>query len=236
MKKFLIVLTLILSAQLIVPTLYVEGQGDKVSDVFGNEDMEENEEEAASNSEADSSHQPNEANMSDQQETGGNDQNILNSNPPSLPRLVIQLVVVLGIIIALIYGLLKFFNRSGQFSKQGDVLENLGGISLGTNKSAQMLRIGDRIYLVGVGDNIELLTEITDASIKDQILASHEQKNGQVVNPIQSLFHLKKQPKQANENNQKHDQPFASLFKSELDALKEKRKQMRLNDKDDDNT
>ena len=85
-----------------------------------------------------------------------------NNKQLSIPGLILRIIVVLVIIIGLIYLLLKLLNRSSNFTKQGEVLTNLGGISLGMNKSAQMLKVGDKIYLIGVGEDISILTEITD--------------------------------------------------------------------------
>ena len=41
-------------------------------------------------------------------------------------------------------------------------MKNMGGISLGQQKSIQLVVIGEAYYLIGVGDDIRLLKEITD--------------------------------------------------------------------------
>ena len=41
-------------------------------------------------------------------------------------------------------------------------MKNMGGISLGQHKSIQLVVIGETYYLIGVGDDISLLKEITD--------------------------------------------------------------------------
>lgn len=44
----------------------------------------------------------------------------------------------------------------------GRTLRSLGGLPLGPNKSIQIVEIGNSLYVVGVGENIQLLDKITD--------------------------------------------------------------------------
>ena len=78
--------------------------------------------------------------------------------------LVIRFLLALALVVVLIYVLLKLMNKFT--SKQGQLnnLENLGGVSVGMNKSVQLVKVGTKVYLLGVGDTVELLTEITAVS------------------------------------------------------------------------
>ena len=55
-------------------------------------------------------------------------------------------------------------------------MKNLGGLSLGAQKSAQLIQIGNRLYIVGVGDNITLLKEIDNEEEMNQLLAFYNNK------------------------------------------------------------
>ena len=48
-------------------------------------------------------------------------------------------------------------------------MKNMGGISLGQHKSIQLVVIGESYYLIGVGDDIRLLKEITDPEEIDKL-------------------------------------------------------------------
>ena len=48
-------------------------------------------------------------------------------------------------------------------------MKNMGGISLGQHKSIQLVVIGESYYLIGVGDDIRLLKEITDPDEIDKL-------------------------------------------------------------------
>ncbi|GAA4060005.1 flagellar biosynthetic protein FliO [Amphibacillus indicireducens] len=161
------------------------------------------------------------------------------SKQPTIFGLIIRIIVVLVIIIGLIYLLLKFFNRSSNFNHQGKVLTNLGGISLGTNKSAQLVKVGDKIYLVGVGDDVSILTEITDQSVKEQLL-ENQQSTPMINSSLIEQFNFirKRKPQSSEELGQaddaSNDQDFASLFKGELDAMKDKREKIRVKFKEEE--
>src|SRR5699024_6679095 len=60
-----------------------------------------------------------------------------------------------------IYTLLWFLKKRRSYEKAGS-LENIGGISVGQQKSVQIIRIGDKMYLLGVGSNVELLKELSE--------------------------------------------------------------------------
>ena len=47
-----------------------------------------------------------------------------------------------------------FYNKSTQ------LVENLGGNRLGANRSVQLIKVGERLFVVGVGENIQLLKKL----------------------------------------------------------------------------
>ncbi|GAB2721997.1 FliO/MopB family protein [Paenibacillus thermoaerophilus] len=75
-----------------------------------------------------------------------------------------QLFGYLAIILLLFYIAVKWVarSRSRQYGKAGRALTPLGGLPFGPNKSIQVVRLGDRLYIVGVADRITLLDTITD--------------------------------------------------------------------------
>jgi len=168
----------------------------------------------------------NEGEEEDQEEGQGSSSPLNQSDDEESPSLVwniVKLVLALGFIIILIYGLLKFVNRRNQMISNVRTMQNLGGISLGQQKSMQLVRIGDRYYVVGVGDNVELLTEITDEHTIKELSNTAEDEP---LNPGARLASILSKNK--NESPQESDSSiqFQQLFQSELKSLKEKREKV----------
>ena len=223
MKK-LISLSLLFLLTINPIMLSAETNDDSVTDFYNQDQGELNEEE-----------------QSDQlnEEESVNHQALdIDDESPSLFVLIIQIIAILALIIGLIYVLLKFFNRSNDFNKQGDVLVNLGGVSLGTSKSVQMLKVGDKIFLVGVGDDVSILTEITDESVKKQLI-ERQQSSTISAQSLLDQFNFKRKEGKTDspaddESEAFEKRNFAALFKGELDTMKEKRAKIRVKGKEDD--
>ena len=222
MKK-LISLSLVLLILINPIILIAETNDDSVTDFFNRDQTELNEED--------------ESEQSNGEESINNQQLPIDDNSPTLFGLAIRIIAVLALIIGLIYILLKLFNRSSYFNKQSDVLVNLGGISLGTGKSVQMLKVGEKIYLVGVGDDISILTEITDESIKQQLLDRQQSSNLSAQSFLEQ-FNFKDKLKKSKSTEEQETDPlekrdFAALFKGELESMQEKRAKIRDKSKED---
>ncbi|CDQ40103.1 MULTISPECIES: flagellar biosynthetic protein FliO [Virgibacillus] len=132
----------------------------------------------------------------------------------SMVKLVFALLLVLG----LIYLLLRFIKKRNVLFSQVKTLENLGGISLGQNKSIQIIRVGNNYYLIGVGENVELLREITDQSFIDELTRRNSSNSD---DGFFSLFH--KIGVNGRPHSSKGKESFDGLFAKELDKLKQNR-------------
>lgn len=147
---------------------------------------------------------------------------------PSLVWNIVKLVLALGFVVFLIYALLKFVNKRNQMFGNVRTLQNLGGLSLGQQKSLQLVRIGDRYYVVGVGDNVELLTEIEDEETIKELSNTSE---AEAFNPgarLASLLSRNKQQstQQTSQQSDSSSIQFQQLFQSELKSLKDKREEV----------
>lgn len=113
-------------------------------------------------------------------------------------------------------------------------MESLGGISVGQQKSIQIIRIGEKVYAVGIGNDVTMLDEITDENVIRQL---EESANMEVpaLSFMQQLFSNKKQENH-DDNKSVTNQQFSSQLDNELDKLKAKREQLiDMNKRDDDN-
>ncbi len=139
------------------------------------------------------------------------------SHTSSLIFNVIKMIFALFFVLALIYLLLHFLKRRNKMFQIPHILENLGGISVGQNKSIQLVRIGEKIYVVGVGENVEMLQELTDQAIKEELL----QKDQQQVKTVPMLQQLFKNHFMGTKENKK--ETFSTTLEDELHKIKESR-------------
>lgn len=133
-------------------------------------------------------------------------------------KILLALVFVVGLLVFI----LKFINRKNMAYQQNSLIKNLGGLSLGAQKSVQLLQIGNRIYLVGVGENIQLIKEIQDEQEMNQILEIYLDKQQDMsTSPFIIDFLRKKSQKRDGKN--KETVSFNNLFNSKLDEIKKER-------------
>lgn len=139
-----------------------------------------------------------------------------------LVRLFFALLLVIGLIYAFIY----FLKKKNKFGNRIESLENIGGISVGQNKSIQLVRLGNRLYMVGVGENITLIDEIKDEHMIKEIMREKEEQIDEmnVGHLMQSVFKKKED---------RTEKPFNHLFKEELKQLEKNRKTIIDRNKED---
>ncbi|MFC2950098.1 flagellar biosynthetic protein FliO [Virgibacillus sediminis] len=151
------------------------------------------------------------------------DEETFTRNSGSIVLDLIKMAFALLLVLGLIYLSLRFLSRKNKLGSRLRALENLGGISVGQNKSIQIVRLGSKVYLVGVGDNVELLGEVQDESVIQEIVSSREDEGKPMDLPRLPSF-----LREMNSGKREHTSqtPFKHLFTTELDKLKENRKEI----------
>jgi flagellar protein FliO/FliZ len=138
---------------------------------------------------------------------------------------VFKMILATIFVVALLYIILKFINKKNRSYQSTQLVENLGGTSLGTNRSVQIVKIGNRLLIVGVGENIQLLKEIDDSEEYHQIISDYNNRMEQLVQPsdivTKVLQRTKKSSTSVTEGNH-----FQSLLKNQLDEIKKGRKKL----------
>lgn len=135
---------------------------------------------------------------------------------PSLGKVAGSLGIVLGVFLALIWGLRRLSPRSGgQLPKEA--FEVLGRAPLAGRRQAQLIRCGPKLLLVSVAaDEIETLTEITDPAEVDRLaglcLQSHPTSASAAFRGILDQF--AKEPAQGFLGHRQPD-PFEALRRSD---------------------
>ncbi|MFG6148902.1 flagellar biosynthetic protein FliO [Halobacillus sp. B23F22_1] len=141
---------------------------------------------------------------------------------PSLLWNILKLIFALFVVLALIYGLLKFFNKRSRVFQKNRTMETLGGITLAPNRSLQAVRIGEKYFVVGVGDSIDLITEITDEKTIDSL--SSQEEVDFMNKGVNQLKQLSRKRNSESTYNQSSTVQFQKLFQTQLEEMKKKRR------------
>lgn len=138
---------------------------------------------------------------------------------------ILRMIFATIFVIALIYFLLKFINKKSKVFKSTQLVENLGGTTLGANRSVQIVKIGNQLFIVGVGENVQLLKEIDDPEEHRQILTDYNSKMEQLVQPSDIVTKIIERTKKWQVSKDENA-TFSSLFKNQLEEISKGRKRL----------
>ncbi|GAB1155505.1 hypothetical protein YWY31_15300 [Paenibacillus illinoisensis] len=143
---------------------------------------------------------------------------------------LVWVIVVLAVILVLIVYLLRFLNKRNQQWFRSGTVRILGGVGLGPNKSLQIIEIGGNVYLVGVGENIQLLDKISDLEEAQRIVDSFEREASSqqgslspLINKLASRLRKKEPPR---EMELEDTASFHELFESKLRQMPNRKEKM----------
>lgn len=131
--------------------------------------------------------------------------NVAGSQSPSLFPLFLQFIFSFAVVVVLLILLLRFLSRRNRFSQPNGPILPLGGQALGTNRSLQIVLIGQTIYILGVGETVTLIRTISQGEEYQHLLESYENQADGF-----SPKWLPKDPKQM----------WDSIFRKHLDHMK----------------
>jgi flagellar protein FliO/FliZ len=91
------------------------------------------------------------------------------SSSPSSLWILVRIVVVLALVCAGIYGVVYLLKKSTKVDVGNDpFLKSVATLSVGPNRSIQVVTLGERAYMVGVTEHaVNLLAEVTDKEVID---------------------------------------------------------------------
>jgi flagellar protein FliO/FliZ len=132
----------------------------------------------------------------------------------------VKMIFSFAIVIGLLYLVLNWIKRNGTSFNKNNLVTSLGGTSIGSNKSVQLIKIGNAIYVVGVGEDVTLLKEITNSDEIQTIEEKIEQKN-QSDMKVTKLFGnaMKFDSKQLGSTKDS----FKNLFNQQIQSIKGKK-------------
>lgn len=129
----------------------------------------------------------------------------------------LKLMLALGLVLLLIFGTFKFLTKRTRAFQSVGHIRNLGGVSVGANRSVQLVKIGDEVLVVGVGESVSLLKKVEDEVFLETLLIQPE--------PVPLRPALTKWVEGLREavSTKNRPSPFKASFKSQLkDVLKER--------------
>ena len=139
----------------------------------------------------------------------------------------IKMIFALLFVIALLYGLLRFINKRNRSFQHNQLIHNLGGVGVGQGKSIQLMQIGNSLYLVGIGENINLLKEITDPQEIEELTKLYEDKLGTVQTLPYIMELMNKLTKNKTQKTKINENPsFNETFQKKLDDIKRDRSEV----------
>lgn len=143
------------------------------------------------------------------------------STDRSLASIIGALIFYTLLIVGLIYLLIRFLATRQRSLQTNQLVQVMGGGSVGQQKSVQLVKVGNQVLVVGIGDDVTLLKEIDDEVEKARLIEAMEE---------QSEF-LKEKPKWLEKGleiirpksteNQASTKSFHSLLQQSLDKQKE---------------
>lgn len=138
-----------------------------------------------------------------------------------------QLILYTGFILFLIYALIKFLAMRQKSLQPNQAVQMMGGTSLGNNKSLQLVKVGEQIYLIGVGDQVTLIKEFSAEDEINGIEKNLETQTALVPKSVSSFIKEKIGGRMNNETDGKSG-GFENLFKQSLEKQKQKQERLQL--------
>ncbi|ANC76873.1 flagellar biosynthetic protein FliO [Fictibacillus phosphorivorans] len=153
------------------------------------------------------------------------------TNSPDSPEsestfmMLVKLVFMLGIVLAILFFVLRFIQRKSVSFQDGKNIQSLGGIGIGQNRSVQLIKTGNSVLVVGVGDSVTLLKEITD---EDEVQMMLDQRPSQNVSTMTNQLKLKwlknRNEESSNTSAEKGTKDQTQSFKNMLQSIVQDKK------------
>ena len=132
----------------------------------------------------------------------------------------VKMIFSFAIVIGLLYLVLNWIKRNGTTFNKNNLVTSLGGTSVGSNKSVQLIKIGNSIYVVGVGENVTLLKEINNPEEIQTIDEKVELRNQADLN-VSKWFGNTMKLESSNLVSTKDS--FKHLFNQQIQSIKGKK-------------
>lgn len=139
---------------------------------------------------------------------------------------LMTVIVVLIVIIGLIILFIKFLSKNSKWFSSGKGIHLMAGVQLGQHKSMQMVEVAGRIYVLGVGENVQLIDKIEDPDQVDQIRQAFYDVGANGSDGLARLRALfKKQNGEAQSTDLDASPSFQEIFYQKMNKVGDSKKQ-----------
>lgn len=129
----------------------------------------------------------------------------------------LKLFLALGVVLLLIYLTYRFLGKRTRAFQSIGHIRNLGGVAIGPSKSVQLIKVGDEVLVLGVGENINLLKQVEDEAFLETLLLEPEP-----VTMKPAIGKVLEWAKEASKNKSKISLSKGT-FKNQLEAVLKER-------------
>ena len=163
--------------------------------------------------------------------------NVTTTEDKSLVVILFKLIFYTLLILVMIYGLIKFLAVRQKKLQPNQAVKLMGGTPLGNNKSLQLVKVGEKVYLIGVGDQVTLIKEFSESDEINSIETDLESQSTLFTSPLATIStsivsFSKEQLSKRMES--KSNSSFEHLFKQSLNKQKGKQEQLKQDLKAED--
>ncbi|MTT32267.1 hypothetical protein GMB86_09650 [Terrilactibacillus sp. BCM23-1] len=141
----------------------------------------------------------------------------LEKNQTNVFLIFLKLIGALAIVLALIYVLYKLMLKRSKSYQEAGAIRNIGGVSVGNRRSIQLIRIGDEVLVVGVGENVQLLKEIDDRELIKTLTKKNDEPDVFQRNMKKMMGWTVDKTQKKNHPTQSHS--FQSIFSEKIKSL-----------------
>ena len=101
-----------------------------------------------------------------------------NYKAPSTAGMIINMVLVLALVVAALYGIMRFFKKKNNaVQSEDDFMRRVSSLNFAPGKSVEIVTLVDRCFMLGVTDsNINLIAEITDKEMISALNLNFDKK------------------------------------------------------------
>lgn len=132
---------------------------------------------------------------------------------------VIKMIFALLFVICLLFLLLKFVGKKSRGFHRGQMIQNMGGAPLGGNRSLQVVRVGEKILVLGVGENVQLLDLIDDEKEYNRMIDEFNESSEPISAGLAPKWLQGRKGMRGTEI-----QSFAGQLSAQLEGMKAERK------------
>lgn len=157
----------------------------------------------------------------------GGDQSENPNDPPTSDGIgildYIKVLFALVFVLGLLLFVLRFLNKKNIAYQQTPGIQNLGGVSVGPQKSVQVLKVGSQVLIVGVGDDVRVLSEVKDKQEVEAILNSFDYELTGQSKPYMFELLNKFTKNKTTHTTGEPGKEFGEVFDKTLSELKKER-------------